>query len=762
MSDLQLNFFSSTPSEASTGAPARSKQRSRRQRIRAQSRRRGGNARKPRNVNHNDHEYRQVGRHAAGRLGQQGQHQGDGRVYRYRPTATLGVSAKSKEDSSAETDSSAPAKKKKKKKVVLSEKAKVDTDKKRSVAAPKPQAIDAVRTNAGDVVESVDAVADAAALAALPQMDRAGGVKESLQHKMSRIGASKRAFDDESDWRGMRLDERLVRQLREHMRILQPTQVQTRAVPAFLGRRDVLVRSPTGSGKTLAYLVPLVHRLARQSASLSRENAEASSGGVTRADGTLAIVLAPTRELCLQIEAQLQQLLRAFHWLVPGVVMGGEKKKSEKARLRKGVTALVATPGRLLDHMRTTQSFKYDRCGMLVLDEADRLLDLGFEKQVREIVESLRAAASRTGARGRTLQTALVSATLPLKLRKLAEFALQNPVTVHSTALADEQILARQELLEKEPFAQSEQEQNAAEDEQEQEQEEEELQKPRRRGGIDAEYFSSDEESDSEDEKDQQIPEQDEVGGVVVDSIEHSFLETPPSLRLPLLGAFLRRELLDAKSDGEACKVLVFVQTTAQAEFLSELLRLSFWPDIHDYAHLREGAQVDWSSEHATPLLDTEISKLHGNMLQKERTQVWKDFGSKAGGILVCTDVAARGLDLPAVDWIVQMDCPMDLADFVHRVGRTARMGRRGRAMLMLQPSEKAIVPLLSKKFGIRFEESQLRDVLRALVDDAMRTRLRIAKLKGMHRPPGHQLQVSAREHYCSLEQLFCVSTGPT
>lgn len=135
-------------------------------------------------------------------------------------------------------------------------------------------------------------------------------------------------------------------------------------------RKNVLIKSQTGSGKTMAYLVPIVNDLMLLN----------PTGQQNRSGGTQALVVAPTRELCAQIADVLHDLTQCCVWIIGGSITGGEKKKSEKARLRKGVNVLVATPGRLLDHLRTTESFKLNNLRWIVLDEADRLLDMGFEQ----------------------------------------------------------------------------------------------------------------------------------------------------------------------------------------------------------------------------------------------------------------------------------------------------------------------------------------------------------------------------------------------
>ena len=144
------------------------------------------------------------------------------------------------------------------------------------------------------------------------------------------------------------------------------TTIQSLAIPAAVARKqNLLIKSQTGSGKTLAYLIPVIHELM----SLSPK--------ADRAEGTRVLVIAPTRELCAQIADVLARLTKCCVWIVSGSISGGEKKKSEKARLRKGVTVLVGTPGRLLDHVRSTESFNLTKLRWIILDEIDRLMDMG-------------------------------------------------------------------------------------------------------------------------------------------------------------------------------------------------------------------------------------------------------------------------------------------------------------------------------------------------------------------------------------------------
>ena len=139
------------------------------------------------------------------------------------------------------------------------------------------------------------------------------------------------------------------------------------------------------------------------------------------------MIIAPTRELALQITEVATVLLRQFPWIVFGSLMGGEQKKREKARIRKGLSVVVATPGRLLDHLNNTASFQVSNIKWLIMDEADRLMDLGFEKAIRSILHLL----DERQAPGIKRQNLLISATLEGRIEKLASVSLNNPVFIN-------------------------------------------------------------------------------------------------------------------------------------------------------------------------------------------------------------------------------------------------------------------------------------------------------------------------------------------
>ena len=186
------------------------------------------------------------------------------------------------------------------------------------------------------------------------------------------------------------------------------TEIQAKAIPESLVGKDLVGAARTGSGKTLAFLIPIIELLVRTN--------------FTRKQGTGAIIISPTRELSLQIYGVLRDLMEAAKYPhTHGLVMGGANRKSEADKLVKGVNIIVATPGRLLDHLANTKAFTYSRLAVLVIDEADRILEQGFEEDLRQIVKLLPTDR----------QTLLYSATQTRKVEDLARLSLRdNPVHV--------------------------------------------------------------------------------------------------------------------------------------------------------------------------------------------------------------------------------------------------------------------------------------------------------------------------------------------
>ncbi|XP_059487931.1 probable ATP-dependent RNA helicase DDX31 [Neocloeon triangulifer] len=427
----------------------------------------------------------------------------------------------------------------------------------------------------------------------------------------------------------------MVKKLEELLGSNKMTEVQRLAIPVILSGKDSVVRSQTGSGKTLAYSCPIIQDL------------QSIEPKLTRNDGIRALIIVPTRELALQSYEWLSKLTKTFNWLVPGVLCGGEKKKSEKARMRKGITLLVSTPGRLLDHLTNTQSCSLSKVKHLVLDEADRLLDLGYEEDVAKIVQALNEQGSGSEVR----QTILLSATLNAAVERLAGLALKDSkVFVDASSETEQAESAETETLS------------------------------------------------------------------VPDSLDQWFLAIPPKLRLVVLASFVasKCELTNQR------KMLIFCATQDMVDYLTPLLASA----LSQKDTTEESSDEDDDDEEAeakeekkSSILSTNIHffRLHGNMTQKDRTETFKTFRDTHSGVLLCTDVASRGLDLPRVDWIVQLTAPPTPQDYVHRVGRTARVGHKGSAVIFLALSELGYVTKL-EEHGIRLKEMDATKVLDELL----------------------------------------------
>ncbi|KAF9412156.1 ATP-dependent RNA helicase dbp7 [Podila epigama] len=547
------------------------------------------------------------------------------------------------------------------------------------------------------------------------------------------VGKPSNAPLNTSTFTGIGLDEDLAKHMEAKLRVSQPTVIQQKAIPVLLGPTrkvgddipktdtDVIIQAETGSGKTLTYLLPIVNRL------IEAETSPALDLESKRAIGTLAIIMTPTRELAKQILQVLETLLsmpastvtgkKRSHWIVPGIVIGGDKKKSEKARLRKGVNILVGTPGRLLDHLQNTQSFNVQSLRWLVLDEADRLLELGFEESMTAILKILDArvkiAASVTSGNDTTKvwpqkrQTVLCSATLSDEVQRLAGTSLVDPIYIS----------AKKEVA------------NA-------------------KGAIPSELVKKDEEK-------QQFstPEQ----------LKQLYVIAQAKLRLVTLTAMLKSAFAAKAGRAKAPKVVVFLSSCDSVDFHHGLFSNAgketkkeqnqdgfFGQGYNDnsddekdkdeipdfvsasnridtkaktdemYKAKREEERANARKARAQLFLkgailpDVPLFRLHGNLAQNLRTDTYFEFCKSPSGVLFATDVAARGLDLPDVSHIIQYDPPSDLKDYVHRVGRTARLGREGEAVLFLLPSEVKYLELLTAQ-GLPNQEVSVTSILMKL-----------------------------------------------
>jgi len=353
----------------------------------------------------------------------------------------------------------------------------------------------------------------------------------------------------------------------EEMGFAEPTAIQTDAIPAVMAGRDVLACAVTGSGKTAAFLLPTLHRLAG-----GPPRVNGSRRGITR-----ALVLAPTRELAAQIDEHRGKLAR--HAGITGAaIFGGVSMEPQEQAFRRGVDVLVATPGRLLDHFR----FPYARLlgiEVLVLDEADRMLDMGFLPDIRRILKHLPAKR----------QTLLFSATMPPPIVTLSREMLRDPVTIN-------------------------------------------VERP----------------------------------AAPASGITHAAYAVPRELKSALFLELLRQP--GVKS------VLAFTRTKHRANRLADFLARQ----------------------------DVAVDRIHGNRSQTQRTRAMAEFKAGRTRVLVATDIAARGIDINALSHVVNFDVPGLPEDYIHRVGRTARLAATGEALTLVSPDEEADLRTIERAVATR------------------------------------------------------------
>ena len=338
-------------------------------------------------------------------------------------------------------------------------------------------------------------------------------------------------------FRKLRLSENLLKSL-EEMKISEPTEIQEKAIPFVLEGRDVLGSSATGSGKTLAFGVGIVQKVEREK-------------------GVQALVMTPTRELAEQVAESLEKFAKYFRMNIARVYGGVGINPQIKSLRRSEV--VVGTPGRLLDHMER-RTIDLSKVKFLVLDEADRMLEMGFVDDVMKIVDAC----------PRKRQTLLFSATISPDINELSRMYLKNPVMVSVESYVDPAKLSQ------------------------------------------------------------------------------SFYDVPSHLKFSLLVHLLKGE--------RAGLVMVFCNTRGNVDLVARNL---------------ERHKID-------------ALAIHGGLAQARRSSVMKSFHSNSTRVLVCTDVAARGLDIKGVSHIYNFEIPKNSTEYIHRIGRTARAGKDGMAISLV------------------------------------------------------------------------------
>lgn len=342
----------------------------------------------------------------------------------------------------------------------------------------------------------------------------------------------------------MGLPEALMHKL-DHMQFNEPTPIQAEAIPTAIQGKDILGSAQTGTGKTGAFGIPLITKIL----STSRDS---------------ALVITPTRELATQVMNQLQSMLGHRSKVKSALLIGGESMPKQLSQLRNRPRIIVGTPGRINDHLKRN-SLKLNNTNFLVLDETDRMLDMGFTIQIENIMQHL----------PETRQTLMFSATLPKNIIQIAKKYLNNPVRIAVSANS-------------EPAA----------------------------------------------------------------NVKQDILRLSESDKYP--------KLLQELEEREG-SIIVFVKT-----------------------------------KHGTEKMATKLSKeghsaeaIHGDLRQNKRDRVIAAFRKEKYRILIATDVAARGLDIPHIKHVINYDLPQCAEDYIHRIGRTARAGAEGSALNFIAPSDK-------------------------------------------------------------------------
>eukprot|EP00996_Jenningsia_fusiforme_P004343 NODE_515_length_2157_cov_28.292220_g473_i0.p1 GENE.NODE_515_length_2157_cov_28.292220_g473_i0~~NODE_515_length_2157_cov_28.292220_g473_i0.p1 ORF type:complete len:688 (+),score=161.35 NODE_515_length_2157_cov_28.292220_g473_i0:236-2065(+) len=470
------------------------------------------------------------------------------------------------------------------------------------------------------------------------------------------------------------------------------TPIQQKCIPLLLLGQAVVGQAKTGSGKTLAFLVPALHRLL----------------SVDPQPGTRILIISPTKELAVQIFDWVGRLLKYAKHVRAAVVTGGIKVERERKMLVEGVELVVATPGRLTDHLMHCPKWDCSHLQSLIIDEADRLLADGFQKDIDAILERLPIV-------GR--QTMLFSATNNASLQHLSRLTFSTPPLF---IIADEQAsyAERHLLMFDDGGAFSAMGLSAPETSKKKKKKKKEAGKvsgiwkgdedflydsegdigedgsmppPKRRKVLEDSTTSQDDpsapikskvikkakkkkmKSSASAGEEADVPSGEVIAeGPTASTLLQYYVECEWEHRLMLLYCFLKH--LRKRKSGTG-KVIIFFSTCASVRFHQQMLdALGIGRD--------------------TP---NGVLALYGKMKIRQRLQTFQHFCECSTGILLATDVAARGLDIPKVQWIVQFDPPGDVNEYIHRVGRTARMGAAGKALLFLCPKEFAFLDYLKQ-----------------------------------------------------------------
>ncbi|NVK08245.1 MAG: DEAD/DEAH box helicase [Tenacibaculum sp.] len=362
-----------------------------------------------------------------------------------------------------------------------------------------------------------------------------------------------------------------------------PSPIQEKAIPVILEGKDVLASAQTGTGKTAGFTLPILQNISEKKNPKYRP--------------IKALVLTPTRELAAQVYDNVREYSTHLN-IKSTAIFGGVKPSSQIATLKNGIDVLVATPGRLIDlHEQNQLSLK--RVDVLVLDEADRMLDMGFLRDIKKIISFL----------PQKRQNLLFSATFSKEIKKLAQGILHNPVMVEAA------------------------------------------------------------------------PE-----NTTAEKVNQKLYKVPKSKKTELVGQLI--------SKGNWNQVLIFTRTKHGANRLTEKL-------------IKRGISA---------------AAIHGNKSQGARTKALKGFKDNSIRVLVATDIAARGLDIPLLPHVINFELPNVPEDYVHRIGRTGRAGASGEAISLVSQEEEAYLKSIEKLLGQKIIVSQLEGFDLSTIKDEIKT----------------------------------------
>ncbi|MEC9098561.1 MAG: DEAD/DEAH box helicase [Chloroflexota bacterium] len=349
-----------------------------------------------------------------------------------------------------------------------------------------------------------------------------------------------------------RLSDNLNKSLRD-LRFNMPTEIQSKTIPLGIEGSDILASAETGSGKTASYLIPLINKISKEGK-------------------TSGLILTPTRELAQQVSEVCKSLLGYKSNINLALIVGGASMRNQLVQLKKRPKIIIGTPGRINDLLeKKSLILKY--FNYFVLDEADRMLDMGFQDQVEKIIQYLPIKR----------QSLLFSATLPKEIIKLSSKYLKNPVRV-----------------------------NVKENK------------------------------------------------VIKTQIKQKVLNTKTEMKYD--------QLVDEISLRKG-SILIFVRTKYSTEKLKKRLKKDTVKSL----------------------------ALHGDLRQNKRSRILKDFRDDKFRILIATDIASRGLDVPHIEHVINYDLPQVPEDFIHRIGRTARAGSVGEAVSFVTPNDKRMWKSIEK-----------------------------------------------------------------